>query len=342
MEKLSFVIPCYGSELTIEGVLDEIHEVMAQKPGIDYEIICVNDSSPDGVLEVLHKRLKSDAKLIVADLAKNVGKASAVLAGYAFVSGDYVANLDDDGQCPLDKLWDLVEPTLGESDVSFAYYTEKRQSLLKKMGSEINSIMSHYIVGKPRNLRTSNFFVVKRFVAEEMKKQKSKFPYLSGIILKTTCKITNVYMKERERTEGRGSFTLKKSIILLMNGFTAFSVTPLRLSSLLGAIVALTGFAYGFFIILRRLFINPYMAMGFPSLMSAILLIGGLILLMLGMLGEYVGRIYIDQSNLPQYVIKAVYLGDTTLKEAEKFAKNTCSRRRECANRCVELSSRQR
>ena len=112
MVKLSFVIPCYGSELTIEGVLDEIHSVMSQKPEYAYEIICVNDCSPDGVLEILKSRAKSDSKLTVVDLTKNMGKACAKLAGFSLVNGEYVVSIDDDGQCPLDELFNLFAPIL--------------------------------------------------------------------------------------------------------------------------------------------------------------------------------------------------------------------------------------
>ena len=305
MEKLSFVIPCYGSELTIGGVLDEIHDVMAEKPEYDYEIICVNDCSPDGVLEVLKKRTASDSKLIVLDLTKNMGKISAMLAGYSIVSGEYVVNLDDDGQCPVNELWRLLEPVENGFDVAFAGYPEKKQSAFKNLCSRVNARMSSFLIGKPKDLITSNFSVMKRFIMVEMTKCNNL--YFSGVLLKSTNRITNIYMEQRERYEGRSNFTFRKSLSLFMYGLTGFSVVPLRISSIVGSITAMFGFFYGAVIVLRRLFFAPYIAVGFPSIMAAILFIGGMIMLMLGMLGEYVGRIYISINNFPQYVIREVY-----------------------------------
>jgi len=309
MEKMSFVIPCYGSELTIEGVLDEIHAVMVRKPEYDYEIICVNDCSPDNVLKVLKKRAERETKLTVVDLTRNVGKQSAMLAGYSLLSGDYVINIDDDGQCPLDELWNLFASIQSGSDAVYAAYTLIKQSMFKRFGSKINSMMAYFIIGKPKNLQTSNYSIFKRFIADEIRKYKNNYPYISGLLLKTTNKIANVPMEERERTAGHGNFTFRKSLSLWLNGFTAFSVKPLRISSLFGFMTALGGFVYGLSIIIRRLFFTPNMATGFPSIMAAMLLIGGVVMMMLGMIGEYIGRIYINQNNLPQYVIREVVKG---------------------------------
>ena len=307
MEKLSFVIPCYGSELTIKSVLDEIYFVMSQRQEYEFEIICVNDASPDNVISVLKECIATGLGVIIVDLAKNVGKASAVLAGYSLASGDYIIDLDDDGQCPMDRLWDLFSAIESGNDIVYAGYPEKKQSAFKNFGSRINSLMAYYLLGKPKNLTLTNFSIKKRFVIEEVKKYTGPYPYLPGIFLKTTSKIVNIPMEERERIAGHGNFTFRKSFALWMNGFTAFSVIPLRISSLSGLVIALTGFIYGLSIIFRKLFINPHMTMGYPSIMAALLFIGGMIMLMLGMLGEYVGRIYIAQNSLPQYVIREIY-----------------------------------
>ncbi|MCL2365870.1 MAG: glycosyltransferase [Oscillospiraceae bacterium] len=315
MEKLSFVIPCYGSELTIEGVLDEIHLVMSQRPEYDYEIICVNDCSPDNVLEVLTKRAQVDSKLTVADLIRNMGKACAMLAGYSFVTGDYVVDLDDDGQCPMYELWKLFEPIQNGYDVVFADYIVKKQPLFSRFGSKVNRMMTHIFAGNPKDIRPSNFSILTRVIVDEIKKYSNAFPYTLGLIFRTTKKIANVPMQERERTVGKSNFTLMKSLSLWSNGLTAFSIKPLRLSSIIGALVAVGGFIYGLTIVIQRLFVTPNMATGFPSIMAALLLIGGVIMMMLGMLGEYVGRIYVNQNTFSQYVIRNVYKSDSACDE---------------------------
>jgi len=307
MEKLSFVIPCYNSELTIEGVIDEIHFVMSQKLEYDYEIICINDCSPGNVLEVLKRKARTDLKMTVVDLAKNMGKHSAMLAGYSFVTGDYVVNLDDDGQCPLDKLWDLFEAISRGSDVAYAAYPVKKQSLLKRFGSYVNSIMAEIIIGKPKGLIVSNFSIHRFFVTNEVRKYRNIKPYLLGVVINTTNNFANVSMEQRERVAGCGNYTFRKSLSLWINGFTSFSVIPLRVSSFIGLLTALGGGLYAVYLIIQRLFIRPGMPVGWASNMAVTLLLGGVIMMMLGMLGEYIGRIYINQNNLPQYVIRDVY-----------------------------------
>lgn len=303
--KFSFVIPCYGSENTIENVINEIEEVMALKPQVDYEIICVNDCSPDNVLQILRALSVSHEKLIVADLAQNMGKHSAVMAGYSLVSGDYIVNLDDDGQCPMNELWRLFD-ALGESyDISMAKYPVKKQSLFKNFGSGVNSVMSQILLGKSKKIQFSNFSIMKRYILDEIVNYKNPYPYIEGLILRATKRIINVEMEERGRIAGEGHFTFRRSLSLWINGFTAFSVKPLRIATFLGFATALFGFLYGVYIIIKRL-LHPDMLIGYSSTLAAILFIGGMIMLMLGLIGEYIGRIYICINHSPQYVIREI------------------------------------
>ncbi|MGN0665676.1 MAG: glycosyltransferase, partial [Huintestinicola sp.] len=305
MIKFSFVIPCYGSEGTIEKVIDEIEEVMAEREGFDYEIIAVNDCSPDNVLSVLRRLAEKHDKLIAADLSKNMGKHSAMMAGFSLVTGDYVVNLDDDGQCPMRELWRLYDALGQDNDIAMAKYPVKKQSAFKNFGSRINSLMSVTLINKPKDLQSSNFFIVKRYIVDEIRNYKNPYPYMEGLLLRSTRRIVNVEMEERDRFEGQGNFTFMRSLGLWINGFTAFSVKPLRVATLMGMIIAVIGIIYGIIIIVRKL-LNPDMLMGYSSTMSAILFIGGMIMLMLGLIGEYIGRIYICINNSPQYVIREI------------------------------------
>lgn len=305
--KLSFVIPCYGSEKTIKGVVDEITETMGQRPQFDYEIIAVNDGSPDNVLSVLKELAVSDDKLFVADLSKNMGKHSAVMAGFSLVTGDFVVCLDDDGQCPANELWRLFDALGDDYDVAMAKYPEVKQSRFKNIGSEINSLMTQWLLDKPKELHFSNFLIMRRYVIDEMLRYGNPYPYLEGLILRTTRRIVCVEMEERGRSDaGSGNFTLKRSLSLWMNGFTAFSVKPLRLSAFIGFVFAITGFIFGLYIIIRKI-IHPEILMGYSSTMAAIFFIGGVLMIMLGFVGEYIGRIYISINNSPQYVIRKIY-----------------------------------
>lgn len=303
MKKLSFVIPCYGSEKTIAEVIDEIVASVEEKKDLDYEIITVNDCSPDNVISVLIEVAKKNAKVKVIDLAINSGKHSAMMAGYRVATGDVIVNLDDDGQCPMDKLWELIKPLEEGYDAVYAKYPRKKQSAFKNFGSNVNDLMSQYIINKPRGLYMGNFFVFKRFVMDEIIKYQNPYPYNAGLVLRTTRKIINVEMEERERTEGEGNFTFKKSMQLFLNGFTAFSVKPLRIATVLGFLCSIIGVICGFIVVIRKL-LHPEMLLGYSSTMAVMLFIGGMIMLLLGMVGEYVGRIYICLNNSPQYVIR--------------------------------------
>jgi undecaprenyl-phosphate 4-deoxy-4-formamido-L-arabinose transferase len=308
MKKLSFVIPCYGSEHTIEGVINEINETVSKKEAeFSYEIICINDCSPDNVLVKLREVVKHQKNLTVINLARNSGKHAAVMAGYSLVTGDIVVNLDDDGQCPMDKLWELIDELEGGSDFVTANYNVKKQSKFKNFGSDVNNIMTRILFEKPKNLRFENFSVSKRFVIDEILHYRNPYPFLEGLYLRTTRNITTVQMDERERFEGVGGFTLRKSLSLWLNGFTAFSVKPLRIATILGFLIASIGFLYALVLIIQ--FFIQGLLPGYASLMVTLLVIGGIIMMLLGLIGEYVGRIYISINNAPQYVIREVLKG---------------------------------
>ena len=304
MKKLSFVIPCYGSEKTIEYVINEIKEVVLQRKEYDYEIICVNDASPDNVYSVLHMIADANPKVKIVDFSKNFGKHSAVMAGFSIASGDYIVNLDDDGQCPMDRLWDLVDPLIEDkADMTMAEYPKKKQSAFKNFGSHVNSLMSIMLINKPKNLQFSNFSVMKSYIVKEILRYENPYPYLEGLILRTTNRILSIKMEERERLSGKGNFTMFKSLALWVNGFTAFSVKPLRVSSLVGILCAIVGFVFGLMTVIRKLMI-PTISVGWSSIIAIMLFIGGIIMVMLGLVGEYIGRIYISLNNSPQYVIR--------------------------------------
>lgn len=303
---LSFVIPCYRSELTIEKVLNEIEStVMQRKENYDYEVICVNDCSPDNVISVLKKSALSNKRIKVIDFSRNMGKHAALMAGFSYCKGDYIVTVDDDYQCPVYELWKLMEKVESDScDYATAKYKVKKQSAFKNFGSDINLEMSHILLGKPKNLRFENFAVMKRFIKDEIIKYDKPYPYMEGLIWRVTHNIEMVEMEERERGDNKSTgFTLSKSLSLWLNGFTAFSVKPLRISTILGFLLAAGGFVVGLIMIIRKL-INPDIAAGYTSLIAVQLFIGGIIMVILGLIGEYIGRIYICLNNTPQYIVK--------------------------------------
>lgn len=304
--KISFVIPCYRSEHTIEGVVSEIKSVVSQRPEVDYEIVMVSDHSPDNVYSVIERLCTSDpVHLKGLELTRNFGQHAALMAGYAHVKGDVVFSLDDDGQAPVESIYAMVDKLqTGDYDAVFGAYPQKKHSVFRNVGSRVNDFMVSWLLGKPKDLRISSFFVVRRYIVDEMLRYTGAFPFLGGLLFRATRSFGNVEVSHRSRAEGESGYTFGKLLALWLNGFTAFSVKPLRLASFAGMGCAAMGFLYGLWTAVNKLFVNPGAPMGYSSLMSALLFIGGMLMLILGLIGEYVGRIYICINQAPQYVIR--------------------------------------
>lgn len=305
MKKVSFVIPCYKSEKTIEGVVREIKETMETLSEYCYEIILVNDCSPDDTFSVITKLCRQNENICGISLAKNFGQHSALMAGFHYVTGDILVCLDDDGQTPANEVGKLLAEIENGQDVVYAKYDHKKHSVFRNFGSAVNEKMAQFLLGKPKELYVSSYFAARRFIVDEMLRYDKSYPYIIGLVLRSTKRISNVTVSHREREIGTSGYTLGKLVALWMNGFTAFSVKPLRMATGVGILCACAGFLYGIYTVIKKL-VNPLVPIGFSSLMSAIMFIGGMILFMLGMLGEYIGRMYIGMNNAPQYVIREI------------------------------------
>lgn len=301
---LSFVIPCYGSEETIEAVYDEIVATVSSRPGFDYEIVAVNDGSPDHVLEKLKGLALKDPKVKVLDFARNRGKTNAQMAGFHYAQGEIIVCLDDDFQCPADKTFELIEPLFHDADAVSALYPEKKQSRFKNFGSAVNDWMMTCLIGKPRELKFTNFTAMKRFVMEDMLRYTNPYPYIEGLMLQATSHIENVVLEERNRLEGEGNFTFIRSLKEWLNGVTTFSVIPLRAAMFVGVFMSLFAFLYGLALLIGKLLHPSLVLEGWTSTMLVIVFVGGILMFMLGVLGEYVGRMYISLNQVPQFTIR--------------------------------------
>lgn len=304
MKKVSFVIPCYRSENTITGVVEEIEKtMMALKEVYSFEIVLVNDSSPDNTMGTIRKLCEEKKYITGIGFARNFGQHAALMAGLRQASGDYVVCLDDDGQTPADEVSKLLDKLEEGFDAVYAKYEHKQHSGFRNLGSKVNELMTRVMLEKPKDLYVSSYFAVKRFIVEDMIRYENSYPYVIGLVLRSTKSITNVVVNHREREEGSSGYTLKKLFALWFNGFTAFSVKPLRIATCVGVICACAGFLYGIYIIINR-FVNPDVPLGYSSMMAALVFFCGMIMVMLGLIGEYIGRIYISMNSSPQYVIR--------------------------------------
>ena len=305
MKLVSFVIPCYRSEHTIAGVVEEINRAMAGLPQYDHEIVLVNDCSPDGTFAVLERLARQDGRICAVDLAKNFGQHAAIMAGLSHTRGDYVVCLDDDGQTPADEVGKLLEKLEEGYDVVYASYEHKQHSKFRNWGTRVNCKMTEIMLGKPKDLAIPSYLAAKRFIIDEMLNYKHCFPYVDGLVLRSTRRICNVPVNHRQRQEGESGYTIGKLLSLWMNGFTSFSVKPLRLATYAGVATAMLGFLYAIYIIIKY-FVDSSVPVGWSSTMALQLVLGGIILVVLGLIGEYIGRIYMCINASPQFVEREV------------------------------------
>ncbi len=303
--KISFVIPCYRSGKTLKSVVDEILQKMQTLSQYEFEIILVNDCSPDDTFAVIRELCAENKNIIGINHAKNFGQHAALMAGFHFVSGDVVVCLDDDGQTPANEVDKLLAKIEEGYDAVYAKYDHKQHSGFRNLGSYMNKRMTEIMLNKPKELYISSYFAARRFIIDEMLNYKGAYPYVIGLVLRSTRNICNVSVTHRARMIGESNYTMKSLLALWMNGFTSFSILPLRLASYSGGIAAILGFVYAIYVIIRKL-IDPSRMIGWSSTISIILLLGGIILIVLGIIGEYVGRIFISINNSPQYVIRSV------------------------------------
>ena len=265
-KKISFVIPCYRSENTLEAVINEIEDTMAKTRGYAHEIVLVNDGSPDNTWGVI-KKIASEKKDTVTGInfAKNFGQHAALMAGLNTAKGDIIICLDDDGQTPADEADKLIEALENGADVAYARYGHKQHNLFRNFGTAMNEWMASVMIGKPRDLYVSSYFAAKRFVVDEMIKYDGSYPYVIGLVLRTTKNIVNVDVAHRKREVGQSGYNLSKLFGLWINGFTAFSIKPLRMATASGMVFAIFGFIYGIYTIIKK-FVNPIVPVGFSAL----------------------------------------------------------------------------
>lgn len=300
----SFIIPCYKSGKTIKKVVELTAKEMEKEGKKEYEFILVNDCSPDGG-ETL-KRLKELAVeysyVKVIDFAKNAGQHHAILAGMKYAKGDVIIGMDDDLQTHPSQLPKLFEKFSEGYDIVYGYYPEKKHSFFRNLVSKLNYWSVRILIGKPKELKTSSFWVMKSFVRDYVVQYKVLYPYLQGMFLHTTQNIGCVPIEHFSREVGDSGYTLKK-LVKLWSGIIGFSVVPLRIAMTIGNVFAGVGILGAIGVVISKL-LHPEMLVGWASMMSALCFFSGVILFFIGIVGEYIGRIALNVNNEPEYVIR--------------------------------------
>ena len=301
-DKLSFVIPCYRSEKTISQVIVKIIETVESKN--PYEIICVNDCSPDGLYTVLKRLAEKNNNIKVINLAKNFGQHNAIMAGCHYVTGDIVICLDDDGQNNPSDCYKLVNALNDDVDIAFAKYPSKKESTFRLFGSWAVNKLNQLLFSNPDKIETNSYFACKRFIVEEIIRYDNAYPNLTRLIFRAAKRIINVNIPHYKREEGHSGYSFIKLFSVLIDNITTFSIKPLRIATWLGSIITFLSFLYLIYLLIKKM-INPDILLGYSSMMSSIIFFGGVQLIVLGVMGEYIGRIYTCLNKAPQFVVQS-------------------------------------
>lgn len=301
--KISIIIPVYNGANTIEKLVDEL--IRNIHPLFPLEIVLINDDSPDNSETVCISLVEKYPKTVCFySLSINVGEHNAVMAGLNEMTGDFAVIMDDDFQNPVSEVLKLIDYTVTNYyDVVYTYYAKKKHSFFRNIGSRFNDKAANLMLKKPKDLYLSSFKALNRFLVDEVIKYKLPFPYLDGLILRTTSNIGKILVEHNERKHGRSNYTLRKLFSLWMNMFTNFSILPLRMSVIVGFIFSAIGFILGIYVVFEKI-VNPDMPLGYSSLFFVVSIYSGIQLIAIGMVGEYLGRVFLSQNKKPQYSIR--------------------------------------
>lgn len=301
---VSFVIPLYFTGNGISRLLDGFRNL----PGDDtYELILVNDGSTDGTSRLAREIIPTmPLPVTLVELTRNFGEHAAVLEGFRHARGSWIVNMDDDLQNPVSEALKLVDHLRKTgADVVYSFYDRKKHHWFRNFGSWLTNRMAVFMVGKPEDLYLSSFRAVRRELAQRVCRYTGPYPYVDGLILGATNRIERLQVEHARRNEGQSGYTLRKLVRLWMNMFFNFSVMPLRLASVLGALLCIAGLVM-LVVVLAEHFFSRVQQIGWGSLMAAVSIFSGSQLLILGVLGEYVGRAYMTVSRKPQSLVREV------------------------------------
>jgi glycosyltransferase involved in cell wall biosynthesis len=299
--KISVVIPCFNSQDTIIDVV-ELTIKEFSKMGLErYEFILVNDCSKDETWEKIKELSKKYFFVKALNLSKNFGQHNAIMAGLNYTEGDLTLCMDDDLQTHPSQIKRLIEKINEGWDVVIASYPTKKHNLFRVLGSKLNRI-TLLMIGSQKDIQFQSFFIMRKFILERIVKYQNPYAHLQGLILRTTNHIANVEVDHYSRKVGKSNYSFKKLVSLWVS-FTNFSVLPLRVVFFMGLLFSLMGFVGALYIIVKKI-IQPTFAIGWASIMFSIFVFSGIILISIGVLGEYIGRVFISINDSPQYVVR--------------------------------------
>ena len=301
---ISVVIPVYNGARTIGPLVARLLDVL---PARDLQVVLVDDGSLDASDEVCRSLAACHAGVVTyVKLGRNFGEHNAVMAGLWHVRGDYTVIMDDDFQNPPEEVVRLVDHARRRGyDVVYTFSAVKHHHWLRNLGSRLNDRVANFMLDKPPHLYLSSFKCLSRFLVDQILRYRGPYPYLDGLALRCTRNIGTIEVRHAPRREGRSNYTRRKLLRLWLNMFVNFSVMPLRVSTVVGLACSVLGLGLGFEALVERL-VRPGLPIGWASVIVPVVLFSGVQLVMLGLLGEYLGRLFLTENQTPQFVVREV------------------------------------
>ncbi len=299
---VSVVIPCYNSENTIRKVVEMTMEEFNSIDGYEVEFVLVNDNSRDGTFDEIRALGQDYPQVYGINLMRNFGQHNALMCAMNYTHGDLILGMDDDMQTHPSQIRKLLDKQREGFDLVYGIYEKSTNSAKKNLTSWFNKVSSRMLLGRPKEIRSSNFWLITDKVRTEVIKYRNYNPYVDGLFFRTTHNIGNVVIQHHKREYGSSNYTLRKMMKLWM-AYWNYSVLPLRAASVLGSITALIGFIAAIVTVVHKI-VDPTTTMGWASTLSIMLIFFGFTLLVLGIIGEYIGEIVLSINNTPQYVIR--------------------------------------
>ena len=309
---ISIVIPVYKSQDCLDELAIRLTDAL-DIFGKTYEIILVNDCSPDGSWNKITELCKVYKCLKGINLRRNFGQDCAIMAGLNYSSGNKVVIMDDDLQHDPADIPLLIDELDKGYDVCYAKFVSKKQTIFKNLGSWFNGKVANIVIRKPDEIYLSPFKAIRKGVIDEIIKYNGPYPYIDGLIFRVTRNIGQISVQHHERYSGKGNYNLIKSVRVWLRLATNFSIYPLRITTILGFVTSIIGFALGLFFIIRRL-LDGGAPIGWASMIVTVLFLGGIQLVAIGVIGEYIGRLFLHHSREPQFIIKETCEKDSHMK----------------------------
>ena len=299
---ISIVVPCYNSEHTIEPLVEACRQEFDHRNDYELEMVLVNDFSKDKTFEVIRSLAAKYPFVKGIDLAKNFGQHDALLCGFQYVTGELVVGMDDDLQNHPEQIHQLIAKLNEGYDVVFAKYKKRKYSFTRNITSAVSQFLLFHLIDRPKDVEMSSFWVSRRFVIEEMKKYRGTDAFIQLLFVRTTRRIADLEIDHYSRQEGTSNYTFRKRMRLFLS-FMSFSTIPLQLATILGTLFSVIGFIMAIVVFIRKL-VDPEIAVGWSSLMCLMLLVAGILMLMLGIIGSYIGKMVMTMNRTPMFVAR--------------------------------------